>query len=123
MAWNYWFATGSGMAALSIALGAFARHALKARLDSYSLEVFEIGVRFQMYAAFGLLAIAFLCSKFDTSLVHVSGYLMFFGAIVFAGAMYGIALLGLKWLGAIAPIGGLGMIVAWLLLVYCCVKG
>jgi uncharacterized membrane protein YgdD (TMEM256/DUF423 family) len=50
---RYWFITGCLIAGLGVAAGAFGAHALKQRLSMELLQVFETGVRYQMYHAFG----------------------------------------------------------------------
>ena len=51
---RFFFALGALSAFLAVAAGAFGAHALKARLTPDMLGVFEVGVRYQMYHAFGL---------------------------------------------------------------------
>lgn len=40
--------------------------------------------------------------------------LLLFGAALFAGTLYAMALGGPKWLGAVTPLGGLGLILGWM---------
>jgi hypothetical protein len=51
------FSIGALSAGLGVALGAFGAHALKARLTPDLLAVWETGVRYQIYHAFGLMAV------------------------------------------------------------------
>ena len=67
MSWTFWLMSGSFFSGLSVALGAFGAHALKDRLDSYYLEVFETAVKYQMYHGLALLAVAFIAT---VSTVH-----------------------------------------------------
>jgi len=106
---------------LSVILGAFGAHALKKILSVERLESFETGVRYQMYAAFFLLIVGYIL-KFDTSSQKWISILMIVGTILFSFSIYGLSLqdyLGanLKFLGPITPLGGLLMILSWLLLI------
>ena len=108
---------GSVNALIAVALGAFGAHALKARLSPDMLAVFETGVQYHFYHALGLLAVGMIAAHLpDSSLVKWSGSLMFFGILIFSGSLYILAITGIKWLGAITPIGGTAFITAWLLL-------
>jgi uncharacterized membrane protein YgdD (TMEM256/DUF423 family) len=44
--------------------------------------------------------------------------LLLAGLILFCGSLYLLAVTGARWLGAIAPIGGLASIVAWLVVAW-----
>ena len=113
---------GAILAALSVALGAFGAHALKQVLSEKSLATFETGVRYQFYHAFALLAAGILYKEFPNKYVQFSGRLFILGIILFSGSLYGLAALeltaqvGLRWIGAITPLGGLCFILGWLLL-------
>ena len=56
-------ALGAGFGLLAVALGAFGAHALQERLEPRALEVFETGVRYQMFHAVALLAVALLVAR------------------------------------------------------------
>ena len=98
---------GSLSAMLAVMLGAFGAHALKKRLTPEMLDVFQTGVQYHFYHALGLLLIALLAFQLpESSLLRWSGWLMFAGILIFSGSLYILTLTGLKWLGAITPIGG-----------------
>jgi uncharacterized membrane protein YgdD (TMEM256/DUF423 family) len=105
---------GSVSAFIGVALGAFAAHGLKGKLTPEMFAVFEVGVRYQMYHALGLLAVAVAAARWP--LVSTVGWLFVFGTIVFSGSLYLLAMGGPRWLGAITPIGGLAFLAGWLLL-------
>ena len=111
------FSLGAGFALLSVATGAFAAHALKTRLTAEMLAIFEIGARYQMYHALGLIAVAWAFSQWTSQLVLVAGWLFVAGIVIFSGSLYALSLTGIRQLGAITPIGGLAFIVGWFLLV------
>lgn len=99
---------------LAVALGAFGAHALRARLDERALAVFETGVQYQFYHAFALLAVGMLALQQPPSpLLRSSGWLFTVGMVIFSGSLYALALSGIRWLGAVTPLGGLAFIAGW----------
>ena len=95
-------------------LGAFASHALKDRLSERALAIWETGTKYQMYHALALIAIALLIARFPSSrLFVVAGYAFISGILIFSGSLYALSLSGIKWLGAITPLGGVALIVGW----------
>lgn len=92
------------LAALGIALGAFGAHGLKSRLDPQMLATFEIGVRYHMYSALAVIALAPQVQQ-TRGLV-----LLLIGLLIFSGSLYILALTGMRWLGAVTPLGGLLLI-------------
>lgn len=111
------FCFGAAFALLSVAIGAFAAHALKTKLSTEMLTIFEIGARYQMYHALGLIAVAWAFSQWNSQLALVSGWLFVAGIVIFSGSLFALSLTGIRQLGAITPIGGLAFIVGWFLLV------
>ncbi|NEQ33632.1 MAG: DUF423 domain-containing protein [Leptolyngbya sp. SIO4C5] len=103
---------------LAVAGGAFGAHALRGQLAARSLEIFETGIRYQMYHALGLLAIALLLLQRpdSSSLLTVAGWAFVGGVLIFSGSLYGLSLSGIKWLGAITPLGGVALIGGWICL-------
>jgi uncharacterized membrane protein YgdD (TMEM256/DUF423 family) len=112
------FALGAIAAFVGVALGAFAAHGLKSRLDPAMLATFEIGVRYQMYHALALLGVAWAFTKWPGSFVTAAGWLFIAGIVVFSGSLYVLALTGTRWLGAITPLGGLAFLAGWLCLAW-----
>ncbi|EHC09018.1 DUF423 domain-containing protein [Fischerella thermalis] len=105
---------------LSVAAGAFASHALRERLSERSLLIFETGARYQMYHALALLAVAILLLRIESpppSLV-ASGWLFIIGIAIFSGSLYALSLTGVKYLGAITPLGGAAFIAGWCALAF-----
>ena len=81
------------------------------------LEVYQTGVQYHFYHALGLLAVGLVAAHLpESSLLRWSGWLMFVGIIIFSGSLYILAISGIRWLGAVTPVGGTAFIVAWLLL-------
>jgi uncharacterized membrane protein YgdD (TMEM256/DUF423 family) len=110
------FSLAALSALLSVAAGAFGAHALRARLSPESLAVFETAARYQMYHALGLFAVAWAVSRWPGSLPQWSGWLFVLGTVLFSGSLYALALTGMRWIGAITPLGGAALLAGWLCL-------
>lgn len=108
------FTAGCLSAFLGVALGAFAAHALKTRLEPDLFNIFEVGVRYQMYHSLGLLALAWACSYWNAPGLAWSGWAFIAGTVLFSGSLYILSLTGIRWLGAITPIGGLMFLFGWI---------
>jgi len=112
-----WFSIGALAAAIGVALGAFGAHGLKTRVEPEMLAVFETGARYQMYHAFGLLAVGWAASRLPGSAaISIAGWFFLIGILVFSGSLYVMTLTGMRWLGAITPLGGLCFITGWVAL-------
>ena len=105
-------------AALAILFGAFGSHALKERLSTQSLEVYDIATRYLMFHALGIFLIALLGFQLPKESLEIPVIMMIVGTSIFSGSLYLIAMLDFKKLGMVTPIGGLLLIVSWLLLAY-----
>lgn len=108
--------SASVMGFFSVAFGAFAAHALKEKLDSYLLGVFQTGVTYQFFHAVALAFVGLLATKIGDPSVRWAGYCFIAGIFVFSGSLYLLALTGTKMFGAITPIGGVAFLVGWALL-------
>jgi uncharacterized membrane protein YgdD (TMEM256/DUF423 family) len=113
--------TGIILVFTSIILGAFGAHALEKLVNKESLHTFEVGVRYQMYQGLGMLLLASLSNYFVFSLKFVFR-LQFIGILLFSLSLYALVLVPLlgvdlkMFFGPITPIGGLLMILGWLIL-------
>lgn len=106
---------GSLNAMLAVILGAFGAHALKAGLASGMLEIYQTAVQYHLYHALGLMVVGIITLQYlPSSWIKTSGWLMFAGLILFSGSLYILSMTGLRGFGAITPLGGLALILAWL---------
>ena len=117
------FAIGAGLALVGVAAGAFATHGLEGRLSADALATFETGVRYQIYHALALLALAWAGRQWPHGLWDVSGWLFVAGIALFSGSLYALALGGPRWLGAVAPLGGTSLLAGWALSVVAALRG
>ncbi len=107
---------GALMGFVGVGLGAFGAHALRGRLSPEMLAIFETGVRYQMYHAIALLAVAAMMSRIDGRSVVIAGWSFIAGILIFSGSLYALALTGVTMLGAITPLGGLALLAGWVAL-------
>lgn len=102
---------------VTVAGGAFAAHALENSLDVEGLARWQTGARYLGLSTVPLLAVAWRLQGDPASgLLRWSGRCTLVGALVFAASLWILSLTGLRWLGAITPLGGLGMLTGWALL-------
>lgn len=110
---------GSMLGFLSVATGAFGAHAWKSFLtETNRLATFETAVQYQMYHALAIILtgiLGFILPKTDFSLVTL---LFLLGILIFSGSLYLLCASGIRWLGAITPLGGTAFLAAWLLLAW-----
>jgi uncharacterized membrane protein YgdD (TMEM256/DUF423 family) len=109
---------GSILAGLGVAAGAFGAHALKDILDPPMLQVFETATRYVMYHAFGLCIVSWAIDRYPEQRLEKSGWLFLIGILLFSGSLYVVSLAGIRWVGAVTPIGGLAFMIGWLLLAW-----
>jgi uncharacterized membrane protein YgdD (TMEM256/DUF423 family) len=116
---------GSLSAFVGVGLGAFGAHGLRDRLDERMLGAWETAVQYHLIHALALILIAALVSRASSvpASVHVAGGLILAGQLLFAGSIYGLALTGMRWLGPITPLGGLALMLGWLVLAWAAMRG
>lgn len=103
--------TGSG-----VLIGAFGAHGLKEILTkNCSVSTFETGVQYHFYHGLALLILGILVPRVQSVLLHYAGYSWIAGIVIFSGSLYWLSISGIRWLGAITPVGGLCFIAGWIL--------
>jgi uncharacterized membrane protein YgdD (TMEM256/DUF423 family) len=108
---------------LAVALGAFGAHALQSRLPADRLAIFETGVRYQMYHALALVAVALVLQwGGQARLATWAGWAFVAGIVIFSGSLYALVLTGVRTWGAVTPIGGLAFLAGWALLAMAATK-
>ncbi|MBA3479790.1 MAG: DUF423 domain-containing protein [Lautropia sp.] len=107
------FAGGAVLALVAVGAGAFAAHGLKARLTPDLLATFELAARYQMYHALALMLCAFAWTRWPGPAVTLAAALFLAGIVLFCGSLYLLSLTGIRWLGAVTPLGGAAWLVAW----------
>lgn len=103
-------------AGLGVAAGAFGAHMLKDMLDQPMLAVYDTATRYQMYHAFGMVLSGFAVRIGCDAGSAKAGWMFLAGIFLFSGSLYGVSLLGVRWLGAVTPVGGALFILGWVVL-------
>jgi uncharacterized membrane protein YgdD (TMEM256/DUF423 family) len=125
---SFWIRVGAIWGFLAVAIGAFGAHGLKDRFKSLGDQfgplaterpegIFQTATHYHAYCALAILAVGLLAAtgRGGTAL-PVAGWSLLLGSVIFSGSLYVLAATGIKWLGAITPIGGLMMLVGWVAL-------
>jgi uncharacterized membrane protein YgdD (TMEM256/DUF423 family) len=112
---GFWLRIGAVWGFLAVAMGAFGAHGLKDRLDATGrLANFETAAQYHMYLALAMVAVGLLQASGRWSLpLSIAGWCFLIGSAVFSGTLYALSLTGLRWLGAITPVGGVLILVGW----------
>src|SRR3989344_9058554 len=109
---------------LAVIAGALGAHFLKDKLDAYALKSFETGVKFMMYHSLYIFMLSALVCQKNWHKIKLLLWLTIFGVLFFSGSIFllstisitEIELLGV--LGPITPIGGLLLVLNWVILLY-----
>ncbi|HEX8751239.1 MAG TPA: DUF423 domain-containing protein [Nitrospira sp.] len=104
---------GTIFAGMAVGAGAFGAHSLKGILDAPMLTAFETAARYQMYHALGLCIVAWSIEHHPEGRFATVGWLFTIGIVLFAGSLYSLSLSGVRWLGALTPLGGAAFIAGW----------
>lgn len=107
---------GCIFAFLAVAAGAFGAHALRERLPSTLLAIFETAARYQMYHALALLFVARAAATWPGRLTRLAGWAFVAGIVLFSGSLYLLSISGIRWLGAVTPLGGVAFLSGWAML-------
>lgn len=115
---RFLFGAAAVSALLGVALGAFGAHAIRDRLPADLLAIYETGVRYHFYHALGLFAAAYAAGRWPESPAGAAGWLFIGGIVLFSGSLYLLSMTGVRWLGAITPLGGAAFIAGWAVLAW-----
>jgi len=111
------FSLASLLGALGVTIGAFGAHAMRGRIAEDMLANYETGVRYHFYHTLAIFVVVIAIQRWPSSnLPVIAGWLFLIGIVIFSGSLYVMAFTGLRWLGAITPIGGVALIAAWVCL-------
>jgi uncharacterized membrane protein YgdD (TMEM256/DUF423 family) len=116
-----WVSLGAGLAGLSIMLGAFGAHSLKALLTEKKLATFHTATDYLGYHAVGLIAIGTLMIVLNEDIhqkLQRSAQWLSTGIILFTGSLYVLTFDGPRFFGPITPLGGLCFMTGWITLAY-----
>ena len=109
--------------AIVIAVGAFGAHGIKSIVNDTMLQIYNTGVEYHFYNTLGLFIVAFLINFYPNSKkLILSAWLIFIGMNIFSFSLYFLVVLSMPVLGAITPIGGTLLIIAWIITTYVILK-
>lgn len=109
--------SGTALGAISVMIGAFGAHALRANLETTGrLDTFETAVKYQFYHTLAILFIGLLLFKIESGAIEYAAISMLAGIFVFSGSLYILCLTNVGSWGAVTPFGGLLLIMGWVLL-------
>jgi uncharacterized membrane protein YgdD (TMEM256/DUF423 family) len=117
------FVIGALFALLGVAAGALGSHTLKSRMNAEMLSIFEVGVRYQMYHAFALIAAAWAQAKWPSRSGAAGGWLFVAGTILFSGSLYLLSVSSVRWFSAFTPVGGLAFMAGWVCIAWAAWRG
>jgi len=106
----------AALGASAVALGAFGAHTLQSRLDEAALRIWHTAVEYQFWHALALLGVVALAPASATRVWRASGIAFVAGSVIFCGSLYALALGAPRWIGAMTPVGGGALIMAWVFL-------
>jgi uncharacterized membrane protein YgdD (TMEM256/DUF423 family) len=112
-----WITAGGLAGLLAVAMAALAAHGLAARIDAAALQ--QVGRAVQMQGWHAMMLV--LCGVYAPRggrLVDAAGAAFLAGLLLFCGAVYALAIGGVR-LPAVAPLGGFLLMLGWLLLAAC----
>ena len=112
MSGERWVATGALLAAAAVGLGAFAAHGLEGRLPADRLEVFEVGVRYHLTHAIGLILVGILAARWGGRAMTSVGFLLLVGTLLFSGGLYVWSLTGIRAAVHVVPWEGFAFLPA-----------
>jgi len=111
-----WVQIASILMFFAVGFGAFGAHALKAKLNDYSLDVYKTAVLYHFVHAVALFIVAWLASQNADPKINLAGVFFTLGIVLFSGSLYLIAITTIKKIGIITPFGGLAFLTGWILL-------
>ena len=111
-----WLAAAALLIALATLLGAFGSHSLQGRITPDRLDVWRTAVDYHFFHALGLLGLGLLIDRHPASgLLRAAAGMVLAGLLIFSGTIYLSVLGAPRWINFVTPLGGLMLMVAWVL--------
>lgn len=113
-----WTILAAIFGAMGVAVGAFGAHGLAAHFAANPnlAATFETAVQYHLIHALALLGAAWAAERYPGRWTRYAGWLFALGIIFFSGALYILSIFNVRFMGAIAPIGGVALIAGWVCL-------
>ncbi len=108
---------GAFLGMVGVGMGAFGAHALDGVLKANGRQsTYETAVQYQFIHALAILFVSSALRRWPARLAKASGILFLIGTLLFSGSLYILAIFNVPIMGAVAPIGGVALILGWLCL-------
>lgn len=99
---------------LAVAIGAFGAHGLESVLTPDSMRTYQTGVQYHFYHSLALFGVVILSAQAEPArLLSIAGWSFVAGILLFSGSLYVLSVTGIRWLGAITPLGGVAFLIGW----------
>ena len=122
MNWVIWIIVASVMGLAAVGIDAFGAHALKSQLTDQQWVIFNTAVRHHMFHTMALFCVGFLAIRIDSGILTASGCFFALGMLLFSGSLYAYAMTSKRELAMVTPVGGLALMIGWILLTWTAVK-
>ena len=103
--------------AMGVGFGAFAAHDLASLGDPAIVDWVKTGASYQLWHAAALLGLACLGGRLRVAFLRAVAICFFLGGLLFGGSLYILALLHWSWVVFVTPVGGMLMLIGWVLLI------
>ena len=114
-----WMVLAALSGLMAVAAGAFGAHGAN---DPQAKAWLQTGAQYQLIHALAVFA-CFVLWRLGAGSAQLAAWLFLAGGFIFAGTLYWMALGGPRMLGAITPVGGGLMIIAWAVLAWSAAMG
>ncbi len=109
-----WISAAAVNGFLALALGAYAAHSLRGRVEAEIVGWVEAGADYGLAHALALLGVGLLAGRARPCLtLRLAGWGFLAGSVLFSGVLYVMGVTGSRALGPIVPVGGLLLMVGW----------
>ena len=114
---------GGFFALLSVVLGAIAAHKLKDSLNEESLKSFETGVKYMIYHGLAIIVVSNSNIQGKNNLLIIFSLgIVLFSFSIFLLSTQSLTKINFSFLGPITPIGGLTLIIGWIIFIFYSIK-
>lgn len=110
---------GAFICFLAVLAGAVGSHALKSHLaEMGSHSNFDLATRYMFYHGLALIMVGLARDHYPDSAFYLAGWLFIAGTALFQGNLYLISLSHFRSLSFLTPVGGMLLLIGWLVFVY-----
>jgi uncharacterized membrane protein YgdD (TMEM256/DUF423 family) len=115
---RFFFVMGCISPLIVVAGGAFRAQVPRGKLTPGGLNTLEVAVRYQLYYALALIAVAWAINHWPDANAAIAGLLFLAGTVLFSGSLYPLTLTGVRGFGIVTLAGGVLFIAGWVCLAW-----